>query len=183
MMEISAIIGENLGRIRRERNLSLGQLSAASGVSKVMLSQIEKGAGNPSINTVWKIADALQLPYTALLERSIEGGEVISLKDIPVQKLDHDQGDLRCYYHHTGDRNFELFRMTVQPGGVNDSQGHGERTDEYICVLKGTLAITLDDGEHVLKEGDAIRFHSDKKHSYHNTGKGTLQLMIINYYR
>ena len=111
-MDISEIIGENLKQLRSERKLSLGRLSAQSGVSKVMLSQIEKGASNPSINTVWKIADALQLPYTALLERQMSGGTTISLKDIPSQKLDDDCGSLRCYYHHTNGRDFELFHMT-----------------------------------------------------------------------
>ena len=90
-MEISEIIGENLRRIRLERNLSLGQLSRQCGVSKVMLSQIEKGAGNPSVGTVWKIADALQVPYTSLLEREIDSGTVISPAEIPAQALD-DRG-------------------------------------------------------------------------------------------
>ena len=83
--EISLIIGENLKRLRLERNLSLGQLSGQSGVSKVMLSQIEKGTSNPSINTIWKIADALQVPYTALLDRNVDHGAVISLSELDVQ--------------------------------------------------------------------------------------------------
>jgi len=182
-MEISAIIGENLRRIRSERNLSLGQLAAMSGVSKMMLSQIEKGTSNPSINTVWKIADALQLPYTSLLERKVDGGTVISEKDIPAQALEGDRGFLRCYYHHSKDRNFELFRMTVNPGGVCESKGHGERTDEYVLVVAGILHIALEDGDHVLHTGDAISFHSNKTHSYRNDGKKELNLVIINYYR
>lgn len=182
-MDISLIIGENLRRLRLERNLSLGQLSALSGVSKVMLSQIEKGTSNPSVNTVWKIADALQLPYTALLERSVEGGTVVSAADIPVQALDAGQGTLRCYYHHTQERSFELFQMTVAAGGSYVSEGHGERTDEYTLVTEGELRITLDDGGHTLRAGDAISFHSNRQHCYQNTGGGELKLLIINYYR
>jgi len=182
-MDISEIIGENLKQLRSERKLSLGRLSAQSGVSKVMLSQIEKGASNPSINTVWKIADALQLPYTALLERQMSGGTTISLKDIPSQKLDDDCGSLRCYYHHTNGRDFELFHMHIRPDGTHSSQGHGERTEEYALVICGTLTITLDDGEHILHEGDAINFPSDKPHTYHNNGKDALELVIINHYR
>jgi transcriptional regulator with XRE-family HTH domain len=182
-MDISVIIGENLKRIRLERNLSLGQLSLMSGVSKVMLSQIEKGTSNPSVNTVWKIADSLQIPYTALLERDIDGGTVISSKDIPVQTLDDDSGYLRCYYHHSKNRSFELFKMNILPGGVHVSQGHGERTDEYTLVIEGTLTITLDDGNHILHTGDAVNFHSNKEHRYFNSGSDELKLMIINYYR
>jgi transcriptional regulator with XRE-family HTH domain len=182
-MDIGEIVGENLRRVRLAQNLSLGQLAAQSGVSKVMLSQIEKGVSNPSVNTVWKIADALQVPYTALLERNVDGGTVISAKDVPAQALDAAQGFLRCYYHHTRERNFELFEMTILPGGTQTSQGHGERTEEYTLVVAGTLTVTLDDGEHVLQAGDAIRFHSNKQHSYRNSGSGELRLVILNDYR
>ena len=62
-MEISAIIAINLKRIREERKLSMGQLAEMAGVSKVVLSQLEKGTANPTINTIWKITGALGLPY------------------------------------------------------------------------------------------------------------------------
>lgn len=68
-MSINTVIAKNLNRLRNERNLSLGQLAELSGVSKVMLSQIEKGDSNPTVNTIWKIASGLNVPYTAILEQ------------------------------------------------------------------------------------------------------------------
>ncbi len=59
-MNINSIIAENLKTLRTERNLSLGQLAELSNISKVMLSQIEKGDTNPTINTLWKIANGLK---------------------------------------------------------------------------------------------------------------------------
>ena len=50
-------IGANLKQLRTERNLTLGQLSGLAGISKAMLSEMEKGMGNPTINTIWKIAN------------------------------------------------------------------------------------------------------------------------------
>ena len=67
-METSQIIAENIKRIRTEQGLSLGQLAELSGVSKVILSQIEKGNSNPTVNTMWKIANGLQVPGTQLFE-------------------------------------------------------------------------------------------------------------------
>ncbi|BDB00642.1 hypothetical protein CBOS2020_07160 [Clostridium botulinum] len=58
-MNLNDIISANLKKLRTDRNLSLGQLSELSGVSKVMLSQIEKEESNPTINTIWKIANGL----------------------------------------------------------------------------------------------------------------------------
>ena len=58
-MEIGKIIAHNLKRLREERNLSQGQLAEMAGVSKVIISQIEKGDSNPTINTIWKLTGAL----------------------------------------------------------------------------------------------------------------------------
>lgn len=66
-------IGANLKQMRTERNLTLGQLSGLAGISKAMLSEMEKGMGNPTINTIWKIANGLKVPYTRLLEGSEPG--------------------------------------------------------------------------------------------------------------
>ena len=67
-MEIGKIIAYNLKKLREEQNLSQGQLAERAGVSKVIISQIEKGDSNPTINTIWKLTSALGLPYTSLLE-------------------------------------------------------------------------------------------------------------------
>ena len=66
-MNFNDIISANLKKLRTDGNLSLGQLSELSGVSKVMLSQIEKGESNPTINTIWKIANGLQVTYTSYI--------------------------------------------------------------------------------------------------------------------
>ena len=63
-MELGKIIAFNLKRLRMERNLSQGQLAKEAGISKAMLSDIEKGGSNPTINTIWKIANGLNVPYT-----------------------------------------------------------------------------------------------------------------------
>ena len=63
-MEINTIIGNNLKKIRQEKKLTLDELAGITGVSKGMLSQIEKGTTNPTINTIWKISNGLNVPYT-----------------------------------------------------------------------------------------------------------------------
>lgn len=72
-MDWGKCIGANLKQLRTERNLTLGQLSGLAGISKAMLSEMEKGMGNPTINTIWKIANGLKVPYTRLLEGSEPG--------------------------------------------------------------------------------------------------------------
>ena len=75
-------IGANLKQLRTERNLTLGQLSGLAGISKAMLSEMEKGMGNPTINTIWKIANGLKVPYTRLLEGSEPGPTLVRWEEL-----------------------------------------------------------------------------------------------------
>ena len=78
-------IGANLKQMRTERNLTLGQLSGLAGISKAMLSEMEKGMGNPTINTIWKIANGLKVPYTRLLEGSEPGPTLVRREELSPQ--------------------------------------------------------------------------------------------------
>lgn len=111
-MEITHVIGVNLKRLRTERNLSLGQLAELSDVSKVMLSQIEKGDTNPTINTIWKIANGLKVPYTALLEQQKHDTSVMKKSEINVQSDENGHYRVYCYYENTPLRNFEFFKLS-----------------------------------------------------------------------
>ena len=80
-MELGKIIAFNLKRLRMERNLSQGQLAKEAGISKAMLSDIEKGGSNPTINTLWKIANGLNVPYTKLMDGIDDEATVVQRKD------------------------------------------------------------------------------------------------------
>ena len=66
---IGHIVAENLKRLREERKLSLDAVAKCSGVSKSMLGQIERGVTNPTISTLWKIANGLKISFTSLMMR------------------------------------------------------------------------------------------------------------------
>ena len=108
-------IGENLRRLRTERNLSLGQLAKTSEISKGILSEIEKGNSNPTINTILKIADGLSIPYTALLEEPEKECDLVRKEDTELQQDDFGTYRLRCYFPCSASRNFEYFQMELDP--------------------------------------------------------------------
>ena len=87
-MNLNEIIAVNLKRLRAERGFSLGKLSELSGVSKVMLSQIEKGESNPTINTLWKIAGGLQVSYTKLIDEQIDAPLLIRKEESVIAEYD-----------------------------------------------------------------------------------------------
>ena len=67
-MDLGRIIAMNLKQLRTERSLTLGQLAKESGVSKAILSDMEKGESNPTINTIIKVSKGLNVPYSRLME-------------------------------------------------------------------------------------------------------------------
>ena len=181
-MEINQIISDNLKRLRMERNLSLGQLAELSGVSKVMLCQIEKGDTNPTINTIWKIANGLKVSYTALMEKSEHVATVIAKSDIVMQNDEDGHYRLYCYYPTSPQRNFEVFQVELDAGYSHTTIGHSEKSQEYIMILEGELSFTVNDQTFILHQDEAISFTASAKHTYCSSGKETMKAYLINYY-
>lgn len=182
-MDINSVIGENLKRLREQRNLSLGQLAEMTDVSKVMIFQIEKGNTSPSINTVWKLANGLKIPYSALLEQPEIPTKIKHKVELPVQIPEDRAGKLYNYYQVTPERDFELYEMEMLPGDHHMTAGHGERTEEYIYVIEGELTLSIHNNTFVLKDEDSIDFSASYRHTYVNSGDSLLKLMIINRYK
>ena len=108
-MDLGKIIAFNLNKLRTERSLTLGQLAKLSGISKAILSDIEKGGSNPTINTIWKIANGLNVPYTRLMEVKEPDGTVVRRSDTAEQSDETGVYRVHCYFSTAPDRNFELF--------------------------------------------------------------------------
>jgi transcriptional regulator with XRE-family HTH domain len=179
-MEIGEIIAVNLKRIREERHLSLTQLAEQAGVSKVLLSQIEKGDANPTVNTIWKITGALQLPYTSLLEPSEAKAVHIKKTDIP--DLWEDGYHIFSYYPKNQDRNFEMYQIEMEAGCIHASIGHSSNSSEYVMVLEGKLTLEVNGSEYVLETDDALYFDASYPHVYKNPCGGRVKAVLIIYY-
>ncbi|WP_027624040.1 helix-turn-helix domain-containing protein [Clostridium lundense] len=181
-MNLNSVIAENLKRLRLERNLSLGQLAELSEVSKVMISQIEKGDTNPTINTIWKIAKGLNVPYTVLIDKHENPTSIVKKEDTKEQISEDGTYRVYCYYGNTPNRNFELFLLKLDSGSTYTSVGHSEKSQEYITVLEGELILSINDENYSLGVEDSICFSSATPHTYKSCGKTTLKAMVINFY-
>ncbi|WEV44836.1 helix-turn-helix domain-containing protein [Streptococcaceae bacterium ESL0687] len=183
-MDINKIIGKNLKRIRASKGISLASLSDLSTISKGMLSQIENGETNPTINTIWKICSGLNIPYTALLEENTEESvRVIRKSETSIQKINNDKISLFFYYGENADRNFDYFQMEIEEGVSHTSVGHSLNTEEYLMVLEGDLLMTVAGESYELSCDDVISFDAKEAHTYTNLGEGVLKLSIIIYYK
>lgn len=181
-MNLNSIIAGNLKRLRKEKQLSLSKLSELCGVSKVMLGQIERGESNPTINTIWKIASGLKIPYTTLIDEPVKADILIKKEDCAEQESLDNKYRVYCYFKSDTNRNFELFTVELDGKSSYESNAHGEKTQEYIIVYSGQLSLTVDNTNYVLNIGDSIVFDSSKPHSYVNLNENMIRMTIINYY-
>ena len=177
-MEIGEIIAHNLKKIRADRNLSQSQLAEMAGLSKVIISQIEKGDSNPTINTIWKLTGALGLPYTSLLEIE-ETAKTVLVKKSDISELVEGKYHIFNYYPQNAERNFELYQIEMESGCLHPSIGHSSNSYEYILLTEGRITITVNDKEYVLEKDDAIYFDASVPHCYTNPGAQTAKMTLI----
>lgn len=182
VMELGKIIAINLKELRTERNLTLGQLSKISGISKAMLSDIEKGGSNPTINTIWKIANGLNVPYTKLMEGIEKEATIIRKSETVAQNGETEHYRVYCYFRNTPVRNFELFYVELDANSSNASIGHSEKAQEYLYIIQGELVLHTETGDYTLNEGDSLTFDSSIGHTYINENHTLLTFICINYY-
>lgn len=170
MQQLGRIIGENLRRLRSDSGLSLDALAKASGVSKSRLGQIERGESNPSISTVWQIAHALKVEFSALVTSPQEDSQIVSRADI--EPVTTDDGRCRTYALFAFDSasGFEVYTSEIEPGGQLYAEPHPAGTRETITLMAGRLSIIVSGTERNLGAGDAFRFKADEPHEYRNVG-------------
>lgn len=181
-MDLNSIIASNLKRLRKEKNLSLSKLSELSGVSKVMLGQIEREESNPTINTVWKIATGLKVPYTYIIDEPKSNTILIKKQELIEQLSEDNKFKIYNYFSTNNTRNFELFTSKLDTESSYYSKGHGDKSEEYLLILQGELTLNIEDKNYVLNDGDSIQFDASKPHTYINSSTSIVEMIIINHY-
>jgi len=182
MENYNQVIGTNLKRMRIERKLSLDKLSQLTSISKSMLSQIEKGSANPSISTVWKIAEGLRIPFTELV--TVKEKDIEIIRGIDLKPLKGQDGNIKSYpiVKYDPTRGFESYKMVLDYKTSHLSEAHPEKTIEFTTIVNGRVKITIDNEEFILDEGDTLKFRADLNHTYLNIGVGDALLFTILYY-
>ena len=181
-MDMTNALALNVKRIRESKKLTLDAAAAATGVSRSMLAQLEKGDVNPTLSLMWKIANGYKVSFTSLLEPE---GELVSLvRAQDTAPLSEDGGRYVNYpvFGFDEKKLFETYRIVIEPGGSLSAKGHLKGSEEYITVFSGTVEITAAEESFTLAEGDSIRFCADVPHSYKNTGNERAQLSMLIYY-
>ncbi|WP_283703883.1 helix-turn-helix domain-containing protein [Clostridium perfringens] len=171
MEDLNLIIGNRLKTIRNNRNLSLSEVSEITGVSKAMLGQIERGQSNPTVSTLWKIANGLKVSFSMFIDENKEDLKVIYQRDITPIIEDDNKMKLYPIFPFNPKEGFEVFTIELEPGCNHISKPHNDGVEEYIIVTEGEIEIEIDTETFVLKNEHSIRFMANKNHVYKNTSK------------
>lgn len=164
-------IGSQLRAERDRLGLSLSDVETASGVSRSMISAIERGAKVPSIVVLDQITTALGTSLAALVQPPSEGRSVVLRRS--EQLVDEDPGGWhrRILSPRVAGVDLEFMRTTIAPGvDAGTWIPHGPGTHEYLAVESGALVLTVDGRERVLEEGDSIYYDANCAHGYANRG-------------
>lgn len=181
-------VARNLRRWRLTRQLTLSELADRAEVAKSTVSLIERGQGNPSIDTLWALASALGVPFASLFHDDTPPADVVVVREDAGSIIHVDQAGLvsdglvvRHMLTRSGGSLVEIYTLVLERGAERYSEGHVDGLFEHITVACGTIEITAGSFAEVLSEGDLISFRADRPHSY-KVIEGPVRLVSVHEY-
>lgn len=182
-------INENLGRrvkkLRADRGWSLEELASASGVSKSMLSEIEREKANPTLSVTFRIARAFGLNLQELIETAESASTIQVIRSgerSQVYRSDK-QCEIRTLSPLNLEKEVEFYQVTLKPKGALRSQAHYEGTREFITVEQGEVRIESGKDLEELAKDDSATYRADVPHAIVNTGAVPAIVFLVVLYR
>ncbi len=176
---VSLAVATRIRNWRKEKKLSLDELSRRAGVSKGMLVEIEKGAANPSIALLCKLAAALGISVAEIVNVASDPlVQVIEAAAIPVLWQGEQGGSARLLAGSAGPDMIELWRWEMYPGERFTSPGHPAGTFELLHVDSGILTLKVDETLTQVAAGASAVAKTAAAHSYANEGDSLLRFTM-----
>ena len=177
--QVSLAVANRIRNWRKDKKLSLDELSRRANVSKGMLVEIEKGAANPSIAILCKLAAALGVSVADIVNVSSEPVvHVIEKQAIPVLWQGAKGGSARLLAGTAGPDMIELWQWEMQPGEHFSSPGHPAGTCELLHVNEGVLSLTVGETVTQVEAGASAVAKTEAAHGYGNEGDTVLRFTM-----
>lgn len=151
--------------------LSLSDVALRTGVSKTMLSQIERSESVPTLATVWKIANGLKIKFETLLDYTSKEYSVIDIEEMTPLKDDNEHFLIYCIFPFSPLTGFECFYGIIKPGAHYPAVDHRNSTKEHLVITQGEIDLVVGSNTYHLKAGCAIEFDPREDHTYINKGE------------
>ncbi|SDH12509.1 helix-turn-helix domain-containing protein [Nonomuraea jiangxiensis] len=171
------MIGARIRELRTERGLTLARLAAAAGVSSGLISQVERDLADPSLETLRKIAKALDLPLFSLFQEPDATAVAVVRREARMQ-VRSPVGGVVYTRVSPGHGRLEVLQGHLVPGGWSAAEPWSHPSEECVLVLRGRLVVEVSGAEHLLEAGDSCYFDSSLPHRYLNPGTEPADFLI-----
>ncbi|MEO0637719.1 MAG: XRE family transcriptional regulator [Pseudomonadota bacterium] len=170
-----------LKEARKSQRLSLEAVSKLSGVSRSMLSQIERGESSPTISTLWNLTRALKVDFAGLLNQREPGDSIDVLKASEAPTIDKVGQKCRIAILSSPDEagGHEVYDIFLQKGGSLKSKPHPPGTTEQLTVLEGTVRVASGAAAEQLSTGDTARYAADVPHEILAVGAAARVFLLV----
>jgi transcriptional regulator with XRE-family HTH domain len=182
---IASRLCDRVRELRRKKGFTLEQLSAACGVSRSMLSQIERDQANPTLGVAYRIAQAFGVSLGSLVD-SPDGScgmDIIRSTD----RTYHFRSDNECRIRTLSplhlEKDVEFYELILRPGAALRSAAHFGGTREFLTVQQGTVRVISGDYQCELHRGDSAHYPADVPHAIENIGRGNVVGFLVDIYR
>src|SRR5215218_6618567 len=177
----SGRLGGRVRRLRRRRGLTLDELAGVSGVSRAMISKLERGEKNPTLVVAAKLAEGLGVTLSTLAGMEQRRDVIIVPRDKRMVMRDPETGFERQFLSP----NFvgpgvEFVQNKIPPGSTSGGfPPHRKGVEEHVVVERGRLKAILAGEEYLLEWGDALYFEADIPHRFDNAGDGECTYYLV----
>jgi transcriptional regulator with XRE-family HTH domain len=177
----SGRLGGRVRSLRVERGLTLDGLAGRSGVSRAMISKLERGEKNPTLVVAARLAEGLGVTLSQLAGTEERREVVVVPREKRMVMRDPETGFERQLLSPTfAGRGVEFVRNVVPEGSSSgEFPPHKRGVEEHVVVERGTLRAVLGGGEYLLEEGDAVYFEADVPHRFDNAGQGECSYYLV----
>ncbi|MCC5580538.1 MULTISPECIES: helix-turn-helix domain-containing protein [Microtetraspora] len=169
--QVRAAIAGNVRHARRTRGLSIRDLADRCGFSKALLSQIERGLANPTVEVLSGIAEALELSFADITRTP--------LYEPQVMRRTAADAAARTLLSSVDRRRFEIYESLLPPEHSHESAPHGRGSEEFAYVVSGAVTLEIATWTVRLRAGDAVRFSCEVEHSYQTGARATRLLTMV----
>jgi transcriptional regulator with XRE-family HTH domain len=181
---LSQLVCDRVRSLRKSKSLTLEQLASLSGVSRSMLSQIERGAANPTLGVAFRIAQAFGMSLGDLVDVPPPGGriDIVRANDRSSLFRDDENCRIRTLSPLHLEKDVEFYELTLKVGGSLVSAPHFEGTREFLTVEQGHLRVTSGEESAELRQGDSAHYPADVPHRIDNLGAGETLAFLVDIY-
>jgi transcriptional regulator with XRE-family HTH domain len=173
-----AVIAASLRAERRRAGLSLAEVARRAGIAKSTLSQLESGTGNPSIETLWALGIALDVPFARLVEPQRPQVQVIRYGEGPAVASERADYVATLLASCPPNARRDIYHLTVQPGTPRESEPHMPGVIEHIVLSSGRARVGITDNPVELAPGDYIAYPGDQPHVFEALEPDTTAVIV-----